>query len=153
LTSGRQGWDETWLGVASVIAGRSLCCKSRVGSVIVTADNRVSSTGYNGPPHGLGLDSPCSGWCPHARADSGAPSVVACTSVHAEVNALLRADATVIRGGTIYTTRVPCAPCARVVANSGLSSVVSSFSADDDPDRVKEVVEFLRECGLQAAVI
>ena len=151
----RPDWDETWLAVAAVIARRSLCEKSRVGAVVVTRDQRLNSTGYNGPPRGLRVEGPCSGWCPHAmgQAPAGAPSSLACASVHAEMNALLRADATLVEGGSLYCTRVPCMACARSVANSGLSRVVCSASRDDDPSRAAKVLAYLGDCGLETFLV
>ncbi len=151
----RPSWDETWLGVAQVIARRSRCVNSQVGAVVVTPDQRVDSTGYNGPPRGLKLDGPCSNWCAHARGETpaGQPSSVGCSSVHAEMNALLRADASRAEGGTLYCTRVPCHACARAIANSGLLRVVCKASRDDDVGRAAEVMAYLGECGLETFIV
>lgn len=147
----RPSWGETWLSVAAAIARRSRCVNSKVGAVIVDANGRVDSTGYNGPPAGLQVEGECSGWCPRASRGegSGTASYSACASVHAEANALLHADATVIKGGTIYITRAPCKDCAKLIANSGLAAVVASFDGSDDLVRSHSTFEYLKSCGLK----
>lgn len=141
--------------VAAAISARSLCVNSQVGAVVVTPDQRVDSTGYNGPPRGLEVDGPCSNWCAHARGEvpDDQPSWVGCVSVHAEMNALLRADAPRAEGGTLYCTRVPCHACARAIANSGLKRVVCKASRDDDIGRAAEVMAYLGECGLETYIV
>lgn len=148
----RPTWDETWLEVAAVVAKRSLCVKSAVGAVIVDASGRVDSTGYNGPPRGMERSTPCSDWCPRATEGVGAgtASYAGCHSVHGEGNALLHANSTTIRGGTIYITRAPCRDCSKLIANSGLVRVVAAKDPTDDPDRAEENFEYLRGCGLDA---
>jgi dCMP deaminase len=74
----RPSWDATWMLVAHQVAQRSLCTRAQCGAVIVTTDNRVIATGYNGPPAGFqrvhnaaGPESPqlCDQWCPRAHPD------------------------------------------------------------------------------------
>jgi dCMP deaminase len=45
----RPGWDEYFLNIAKVVAGRSSCLRRKVGAVIVH-DKDIVSTGYNGAP-------------------------------------------------------------------------------------------------------
>lgn len=121
----RPTWDDTWLAVARAVAQRSLCVRRKVGAVIVTAQNRPVSTGYNGPPAGLGLVTPCSGLCP--RANNKTADYDNCVAIHAEANALLFAARSQYEGGTIYVTHICCYGCAKLIANSGLSRVVIEF--------------------------
>ncbi len=152
--TGRASWQDTWLLVADAVAGRARCVNSSVGAVVVTADNRVAATGYNGPPRGFMAGGPCSGWCPRAAGNgTGTADYSACESIHAEVNALLRADATLIQGGTMYVTRVPCVNCARVVANSGVRRIVARRTPEDDPVRVNAVDAYLAGCGVALLTI
>ncbi len=148
---GRPSWDQTWLAVASTIALRSRCSKRQVGAVIVTRDNRVAAVSYNGPPRGAQLNGPCANWCPRAQFGETSPEYANCRSIHAEANALLRADWTEIQGGTIYVSSASCVNCAKLVANSGLRRLVHVVRPEDhyrDPDTVEEL---LRECGLSVA--
>lgn len=150
--SGRPSWTETWLDSASVVARRSLCVNSKVAALVVSRDNRFHWVGYNGPPSGLPVYGPCSGWCPRAIAGegSGTADYSACESIHAEVNVLLRADASLIEGGTMLVTRAPCINCARVIANSGLEVVVAKRNEEDDLAKAEAVFQYLRRCGLKA---
>lgn len=47
----RPTWDETWLGIARVVAARAACTRSQVGAILVV-DNRHTWLGYNGVPAG-----------------------------------------------------------------------------------------------------
>jgi deoxycytidylate deaminase len=56
--------------------------------------------------------------------DSPSPRYDDCPSLHAEANALLSAERSERLGGTIYVTSAICFGCAKLIANSGLVSVV-----------------------------
>ena len=45
-------WDEYFLGVAMLAARRSKDPNTQVGACIVSPDNIIISTGYNGLPNG-----------------------------------------------------------------------------------------------------
>lgn len=145
----RPSWDNTWLKVAWVMGDRSRCSLAQVGAVIVTADQKVASTGYNGPPAGREVRGPCSNWCPRAKEGTiRGTDYSTCESIHAETNALLRADHSAIRGGTIYVSRACCINCARMVANSGAVRLVHAVRNDDihrDPASVRSMLE---SCGI-----
>lgn len=130
----RPGWDETWLAVASAIAGRSDCEPRQVGVVIVSPDNRDHWVGYNGPPAGYlescGIRRPngCRNYCSQgagaSERGSGLLEGLLCVAVHAEINALMQSDRALRAGGTVYSTAAPCWKCALAVANSGVSRLV-----------------------------
>lgn len=116
----RPTWDEHWMGHADVAAGRAACNRAQVGAVVVH-DNWMVSEGYNGAPAG---ERECTdGGCPRGllSRDECAPdsSYDNCVSIHAEVNALLRAGKNA-RGGVLYVTRKPCPWCAKVVKAAGI---------------------------------
>lgn len=147
----RATWDETWEDVAGTIKWRSLCSKAKVGAVITDSDNRIVSTGYNGPPaEFVHTDLPCKHWCPRG-ADQDAGTVYPCYSVHAEANALLAGNRSTWQGGTMYVTKHPCLECAKLIANSGLARIVVT----PDPPKIAEerhiaVYRFLQEeCGIE----
>jgi dCMP deaminase len=148
----RASWDDVWVRVAIDIGMRSRCVRAQVGAVVVTADNRVAATGYNGPAAGRKVTGGCDGWCPRAmgRDDLGS-DYSACESIHAETNALLRANFTEIAGGTIYVSHASCINCSRLVANSGLVRLVHRVTKHDahrEPDKVEH---YLREVGIEVA--
>lgn len=139
--------------IAEAIGARSRCSRAQVGAVVVTADHRIASTGYNGPPSGLELpDGDCSTWCPRAMGlDALSADYSACESLHAEDNALLRADFTEIQGGTIYVSRAICIICARRIANSGLSSVMHRVTSQDLHRNPEQVEAYLDKVGVEVA--
>ena len=49
-------WDEYFMGVAMLAARRSKDPNTQVGSCIVSQDNIIISTGYNGMPKGCSDD-------------------------------------------------------------------------------------------------
>lgn len=150
----RPDWDTTWLAQAAAIGARSLCSRASVGAVIVSADNSRTWVGYNGPPAGFPHnDEPCTSWCPRARKwRNYSPIYDDCIAVHAEGNALLKADRELAAGGTIYTTGDVCFGCAKLIANSGLSAVVVLSDGRAAHRHPSQVYEFLERCGVTVVV-
>jgi len=145
----RPSWDAIWMSFADSIARRSKCSRAQVGSVLVSGDQSVLSASYNGPPPNYPAEGSCVSWCPRARGEGGTGSSYDnCPSVHAEVNAIARADHSRISGATVYTNRSTCYGCAKTLAAAGVVRVVHRVTNDDlhrDPDAVEE---FLRTCGV-----
>jgi dCMP deaminase len=150
----RATWDQTWLAIATVVAQRSWCARRQVGAVIVTRDNRVASVSYNGPPRGQRVVTTCDHWCRRAINEdltiNQNPTLYDnCDAIHAEANALLRADYTDIAGGTVYVSSAMCVNCAKLIANSGVSRVVHVVDEERDAHRRPDDVELqLRQWGL-----
>lgn len=141
----RPEWDEVWMAVADTIALRSKCSRRQIGAVIVDTNNRPIAVGYNGAPAGLVTpeDSDCRAFCPRASGERTL-SYDNCVTVHAETNALLFADRKDFAGGTIYVTSACCWDCGKIVANSGVSTVVMRVTEDDkhrDPERTIALLE------------
>lgn len=142
--------------VADTIALRSRCDSRQVGAVVVTAQNRLVSSGYNGPPTGYPApdDQTCSSFC--LRRQSGSQPLsygFSCPSVHAEANALVFADRSTYAGGTIYVTASCCADCAKLVANSGVARAVIRIDERDFHRNPDDMVDFLEDCGIQVTVV
>lgn len=124
----RPSWDNYFLGMAYAASARADCTRRKVGCVI-TLDNRVIGTGYNGAPAG---DEGClTGACPRGRLgyatlaehgdyDSGPGR---CIALHAEANALLYAR-TSCQGATAYITDPPCPSCEKLLRGAGVTRVV-----------------------------
>lgn len=156
----RASWDETWAHLALDMAGRSRCDRTKVGCVIVSRENRVCATGYNGPPaHWRGahrngpMDSEdhCSYWCPYQQGGGlqGGMFYDQCPSSHAEINALMHSDRRDREGGVIFVTSSPCMTCAKAIANSGLLTVkIVNQDPAEDYRSPEKVTAFLDECGL-----
>lgn len=148
----RPGWDATWLTVADALAARSKCVNRQVGAVIVNADNRPVSVGYNGAPAGFPMNETCVGTCARANGERGS-SYGNCVSVHAEANALIFADRRHYEGGTIYVTNPPCFDCAKLISNSGITRVVACISDADSHADVFTPKAFLELTGVSVELV
>ena len=138
------------------MAGRSKCTNRRVGAVVVDASNRPVAVGYNGPPADMQyeeLTGTCSDFCDRSGSTSRGISYANCVAVHAEANALLFADRTAYRGGTIYITNPCCWECTKLIANSGLRRVVFEVSNVDAHAEWRTHVEFLIECSIEVSIV
>ena len=120
----RISWDDWGLALARTTALRADCSRRQVGAVIVAPDKRVVAAGYAGAPPGE-LGCLTAGACPRATSGVAANSSYRnCISIHAEVNALLRASWDDMVGATLYCTDEPCPDCAKVVSAAPLARVV-----------------------------
>jgi dCMP deaminase len=154
----RPSWHDIRLAMAGEIAKRSLCVRDQVGAIVVDASNKVISEGYNGPPRGFWHGGePCARWCQRTMnfklaGDDGLHTTYDdCPSLHAEANALLQADRSLCRGGTIFVTSHVCMGCAKLIANSGLELLVVRSTVKDHR-RSEEVYNFLRDCKIELGI-
>ncbi len=109
-------WDEYFMGVAKLAARRSKDPSTQVGACIVSPDDIIISTGYNGMPKGCSDDE-----FPWNRdgEENKYPYVV-----HAELNAILNANGRDLRGSRVYVALFPCNECAKAIIQSGVKEVV-----------------------------
>lgn len=159
-------WDEVWLGLAELMAVRSRCVRDRVGAVMVTDDNRVISSSYNGAPPTFAGDTGglCRDWCPRATATApgvaGKPGYEDCYASHAETNAVKRAPHVERTVKTrLYVSRVPCYRCAVEIASArethGLFEVVAPVSHEvtTQHGNVSRSVDFLARCDVRVRLV
>jgi dCMP deaminase len=107
-------WDAFFYGIAAEVAGLSKDPDRQVGALLVSADRRQMSPGYNGfPPDVPDL--------PSLLADRDFKLK---NMVHAEDNCLRQAPFNP-SGCTIYVTRFPCLPCAGKVLRAGVARLVA----------------------------
>jgi dCMP deaminase len=141
-------WDHYFLNIARETATRSRCVRRQHGSVIVR-NRRIRSTGYNGPPSG---HAHCDeGACPRAHADAKSGwGHDNCIAIHAEANAILYSSPEQREGASIYITGAPCFTCAKLIANSGITEVVTTGEPYQGWDEVRE---FLLDCSVRVRVI
>ena len=109
-------WDEYFMGVAMLAARRSKDPSTQVGACIVSQDNIIISTGYNGMPKGCSDDE-----FPWDRTgeETKYPYVV-----HAELNAILNASGRDLRGSKLYVALFPCNECAKAIIQAGIRTVI-----------------------------
>ena len=109
-------WDEYFMGIAMLAARRSKDPNTQVGACIVSPENIIISTGYNGMPKGCSDDL-----YPWAREGEQTkyPYVV-----HAELNAILNANGRDLRGSRLYVALFPCNECAKAIIQSGIREII-----------------------------
>jgi len=112
-------WDDRFLCLAGVVRHWSKDPSTKVGAVIADG-KRVVSMGYNGFPKGvLDLEEL------YANREEKLERIV-----HAEINAILYANESLV-GKTLYTFPFQCcARCAAQVIQSGIKRVVAPQSID-----------------------
>ena len=113
----RPSWTRYFMEIAHAVATRATCPRKSVGCVIVSRDNHILTTGYNGSPPGMPH-------CTEAGCDMLDGHCVRAS--HAETNAVAQAarHGISIEGATVYVTAYPCWNCFRQLLVAGVSSVV-----------------------------
>lgn len=106
----RPDWDTYFLNIAEEVAARSTCSRLHVGAVM-TRDNRIISSGYNGAESGT----------PHCTHEDDEPCTVA---VHAERNMLWGRHWFEAYGATVYVTHAPCLSCAEMMVYAEVGRVI-----------------------------
>ena len=138
-------WDEFFIGVAKLSAGRSKDPSTQVGACIVGEDNRILSIGYNGAPNNFSdEDFP---WERDGEKEMYTKYPYVC---HAELNAILnfpgsRKD---LKGSRIYVDLFPCNECAKAIIQAGISEVVYLSDKYKDTDMNKVSKHLFDMCGV-----
>jgi dCMP deaminase len=125
------GWDEYFLHIATVVSIKSKDPKCAVGAVVVSKDNIILSTGFNGLARGVHDDE-------ETLFNADEKIRVIC---HAENNAILNAariGGLPLEGATIYVTKFPCLACCNAIIQAGIKRVYThddSYWNDDPADK------------------
>lgn len=126
--------EHYYLNIAKEVARRSTCLRRQYGAVIVNNDE-IIATGYNGSARGE--ENCCDKYdvCPRAHKEHNSGDYSDCPAVHAEQNAMLSAARKDMIGAKMYLAGLengeelvniaPCPICARMIANSGISSIIN----------------------------
>ena len=127
----RPSWDEYFMGIADLVAGRATCIRRKVGAVLVK-DRRILCSGYNGAPAGAAhcRETGC------LRRQMNVPSGIRhelCRGVHAEQNVIIQAayHGVAVAGASLYCTNQPCSICAKMLINAGIKEVYFRDGYDD----------------------
>ena len=111
-------WDQYFMGIALLSADRSKDPNTRVGTCIVSGENKILSVGYNGMP--IGCDDDQMPWERDGEElDTKYPYVC-----HSELNAILNYGGGSLRGAKLYVTLFPCNECAKAIIQSGMAEVI-----------------------------
>lgn len=122
----RPSWDEYFMKVAIAISSRASCYNVQAGSV-VTLNNQVIATGYNGAPHGVKncLEyGRCYKEIQTNQDYSNQMNSGRCIGVHSEINALAHLTKLSHNGATLYVTIFPCTSCTKALLAYGIKRIV-----------------------------
>lgn len=137
-------WDNWLLGLSKYISTASKDPSTKVGAVIVDADRRVVSVGYNGLPRGV-EDS-------DERLNNR--DIKYKMIIHAERNAILFAQKS-LKDCTLYVyPMMPCASCASMVIQSGIKRVVAP--ASDNPRWQQDIeisMQLFKEANVEVCLV
>lgn len=137
-------WDNWLLGLAQYISTASKDPSTKVGAVIVDADRRVVSVGYNGLPRGV------------ADTDERLNNrdIKYKIIIHAERNAILFSQKS-LKDCTLYVyPMMPCASCASMVIQSGIKRVVAPIC--DNPRWLLDIemsINLFAESGVEVCLL
>lgn len=114
-------WDEFFMGISKLSAGRSKDPSTQVGACIVNQDNRILSIGYNGAPNGFPDNK-----FPWGRESENPLETKYPYVCHAELNAILNypGNKNDFKGSRIYVDLFPCNECAKTIIQAGISEVI-----------------------------
>ena len=138
-------WDEYFMGIAKLTAGRSKDPNTQVGACIVSKDNRILSTGYNGAPNNFSDDD-----FPWER--DGAPLDTKYMYVcHAEANAIdnFRGYKKEMEGSRIYVDLFPCNECAKKIIQNGIKEVIYLSDKYKDSESTIASKKLFDKCGIK----
>ena len=113
-------WDEYFMGIALLSAERSKDPSTQVGACIVSENNKILSTGYNGMPIGCNDDE--MPWEREAEKPNDTKYPFVC---HAELNAILNSPSLIDnKNAKIYVALFPCNECAKAIIQSGIKEIM-----------------------------
>lgn len=141
----RVSWDEYFMQIAEIVKTRSTCLRREVGALIVK-DNRIITTGYNGPPSGIKHCEELGGCYREKLNIPSGQRHELCRALHAEQNAIIQAAKIGVstEGAAMYVTLQPCVICAKMIINAGIKKLVFKGSY---PDEIS--MSMLEEAGIE----
>ena len=135
-------WDEYFMSVAVLSSMRSKDPNTQVGACIVSADNKIVGTGYNGFPTGCSDDE--LPWCREGSAYDSKYAYVC----HAELNAILNSTRN-LEGCRLYVALFPCNECAKAIIQSGIRTVIYKEDKYANTDGVKASKRMFDQAGVE----
>ena len=133
-------WNEYYIKIAKVISEKSKDPSTKVGCVIVSANNETISFGYNGfiakcDEKFMSLEKPQKDYL----------------EIHAEMNALIFAKRD-LKGATVYVTHASCENCLKHLAQAGIKRIVYEKSNTNskfiNQERLDIIERILKATGI-----
>lgn len=136
LSVSRKSWPAYFIAIAHAVSTRATCDRKHVGCII-TRDNRIVVTGYNGSVPGAPHCDDVGHDMANVGADGKGGNCV--RTVHAEANAVAQAArfGLGLEGTTAFINTFPCWPCFKLLASAGVKMVVFDDDYREDP-RVRD---------------
>lgn len=138
----RPSWDEYFLNIMKVVAGRATCDRARAGGggCVIVKDKRILVTGYVGSPPGCVHCDDVGHEFKGKVHEDGKITNHCVRTTHAEQNAICQAAkmGISIDGATLYNFMFPCYTCAKLIISSGIKRVVilKDYHASKDSKRI-----------------
>ena len=146
----KQKLKQAYMKTAEIFADLSHARRLHVGAIVVK-DDRIISIGYNGMP--AGWDNNCEYEVTEFQTEYGVGSKLVNTGelktrpevLHAETNSIakLAKSNDSGMGATMFITHAPCLDCAKLIYQSGISSVLYR-----DTYRDTSGITFLEKSGI-----
>jgi dCMP deaminase len=139
-------WDEYYMAIALLSAGRSKDPEIQKGVCLVSHDNRILATGYNGAPNGYSdEDFP---W----KKEGNPLNTKYMYECHAELNTILsyRGFRQDLEGAKMYINLFPCHECAKAIIQTGIKEIIYLY--DDIVEGVESNMvskKIFSECGIK----
>jgi dCMP deaminase len=142
----KQKWIDAFMDTAERFAQLSSAKRLHVGAIVVK-DDRIISIGYNGMPSGWTneCEEVVTPTLPYLQGDG--PTLKSKPEVlHAETNAIAKLAKSNESGlgATMFITHAPCLDCAKLIYQSGISSVLYRHSY-----RNTDGIDFLEKCKIE----
>ena len=138
-------WDEYFMGIALLSAERSKDPSTQVGACIVSENNKILSTGYNGMPIGCNDDE--MPWEREAEKPNDTKYPFVC---HAELNAILNSPSLIDnKNAKIYVALFPCNECAKAIIQSGIKEIIYACDKYAQTDAVIASKMILDRAGVK----
>ena len=149
-------WHEYFMKIAKVTAEKSKDLSTKCGAVIVTKDNEIVSTGFNGFPRGV-YDKPEFNFCEYPEIERRVERPLKYKyTEHAERNAIYNAalEGNATKEAIMYCPWYACVDCARGIIQAGISEVVGHRQIiDKTPERwqqtIVDALGLLHEAGVK----
>ena len=138
-------WDEYFMGIALLSAERSKDPSTQFGACIVSENNKILSTGYNGMPIGCNDDE--MPWEREAEKPNDTKYPFVC---HAELNAILNSPSLMNnKNAKIYVALFPCNECAKAIIQSGIKEIIYACDKYAQTDAVIASKMMLDRAGVK----
>jgi dCMP deaminase len=140
--------DTHFMEIAFHIASASKCIRAKYGTVIVSKDGRIVSTGRNGKPRGSINDDVCY----REGLPANSRELPNCC-LHSESNALMFCSPEEREGATMYVSGIPCTDCALLIAQSGISRLVYYVGEQSSGHKGNFDLEFYGKYGMKFELV